>query len=122
MISSNDFQKAVELIDKSKNVLLVTHTRPDGDACGCVAAMSDTLAALGKDVKSLLPSPVPEWYEFLFIEPPKILDSDITVKQLKEWAGAEPEDDWGTVGRKMESKIKTALRGWLSDEEPAEQE
>jgi len=28
-----DFQKAVELIDKSSNVLITTHARPDGDAC-----------------------------------------------------------------------------------------
>jgi len=31
MISNNDYQKAVDLINKSSNVLIATHTRPDGD-------------------------------------------------------------------------------------------
>jgi len=32
MISNNDYQKAVELINKSSNILITTHTKPDGDA------------------------------------------------------------------------------------------
>jgi len=32
MISNNDFQKAIDLINKSSNILITTHTRPDGDA------------------------------------------------------------------------------------------
>ncbi len=84
MISSNDFQKVVELIDKSKNVLLTTHTRPDGDACGSVAALSDVLTALGKKVKPILLSPLPEWYEFLFAEKLPILGEDVSFEQLKQ--------------------------------------
>jgi phosphoesterase RecJ-like protein len=61
-----DFQKAVELIGKSNKVLITTHTRPDGDACGCIAAISETLTALGKNVQILLLSELPQWYEFLF--------------------------------------------------------
>jgi len=83
MINSN-FQKAVELINKSSNVLLTTHTRPDGDACGCIAAMSDALAALGKNVKPLLLSPIPEWYEYLFAEKVPVLGEDIDLGQLTE--------------------------------------
>ena len=36
---------------------------------------------------------------------------------MGEWAGAEPEDDWDTIGEKMESKIKATLRGWLDEDE-----
>ncbi len=79
-----DFQKAVELINKSSDVLLTTHTRPDGDACGSVAAMYDVLVALGKKVKLLLLSDLPGWYEFLFTEKPAILDKDVTIEQLTE--------------------------------------
>ena len=61
-----DFQKAVELINGSGNILITTHTRPDGDACGSVAAMTETLAAMGKNARPILLSPLPEWYEFLF--------------------------------------------------------
>jgi nanoRNase/pAp phosphatase (c-di-AMP/oligoRNAs hydrolase) len=32
MATNDDFQKAIELINKSNNVLITTHTRPDGDA------------------------------------------------------------------------------------------
>ena len=84
MVSSNDFQKAVELIDKSSDILLTTHVRPDGDACGSVAAMADVLAALGKKVKLILLSELPEWYEFLFAEKPVILGEDVTLEQLKQ--------------------------------------
>jgi phosphoesterase RecJ-like protein len=85
MISKMDFQKVVELIGKSNNVLLTTHTRPDGDACGCIAAICETLITLGKNVKILLLSELPVWYEFLFEQKPEIsskktkVDSDLIV-------------------------------------------
>jgi len=84
MVDRNDFQKAVELINKSNNILLTTHTRPDGDACGSLVAMYDTLTSLGKKVNLILLSPVPEWYEFLFTEKVPILGEDVTVEQLKQ--------------------------------------
>jgi phosphoesterase RecJ-like protein len=91
MISKGDFQKAVELINKSSNILLTTHIKPDGDACGSVAAMYDTLTALGKKAKLILPSEVPEWYEFLFTEKVPIIDEDVTLEQLKQGQFAEPD-------------------------------
>jgi len=32
MATNDEFQKAIELINKSSNILITTHTRPDGDA------------------------------------------------------------------------------------------
>jgi len=84
MANKDDFQKAIELINKSSNVLITTHTRPDGDACGCIAVMCDVLGALGKKVKALLLSPIPEWYEFLFAEKVPVLGEDIEFGQLTE--------------------------------------
>ena len=84
MVSSDDFQKAIELINKSSNVLLTTHTRPDGDACGCIVAISDVLTALGKKAKALMLSPTPEWYEFLFAEKVPVLGEDIKLDHLIE--------------------------------------
>ncbi|MBA7654869.1 Bifunctional oligoribonuclease and PAP phosphatase NrnA [subsurface metagenome] len=86
-----DFQKAVELIDKSGDILLTTHIRPDGDACGSVAAMVDVLATLGKKVKTLFLSPLPEWYGFLFAEKTPVLGEDVTLEQLKQGQFAEPD-------------------------------
>jgi phosphoesterase RecJ-like protein len=77
-----DFQKAIELISKPKNILLTTHIKPDGDACGCLAAMQNTLTALGKKVKLLLLSPIPEWYKFLFSEKVPVIGEDINLKDL----------------------------------------
>ena len=83
MVNKKDFQKAVELIAKSNNILLTTHTRPDGDACGSMTAMADALTAIGKKVKMLMLSQVPEWYEFLFSEKVPVLDEDVSIEQLE---------------------------------------
>jgi phosphoesterase RecJ-like protein len=80
--NNRDFQKAVELINRSKDILITSHTKPDGDACGCVAAMCESLEALGKNVKLLMLSPVPQWYEFLFTEKPAVLDEDVQLDEL----------------------------------------
>jgi phosphoesterase RecJ-like protein len=82
----SDLQEAIELIDKSGGVLLTTHTKPDGDACGCVAVLCDALAALGKKAQPLMLSDVPAWYEFVFADKVPVLGRDVTVEQL---AGGE---------------------------------
>ena len=84
MIDNVKFQKAIELIDRSNKILLTTHIRPDGDACGCLAAMDDALAALGKKVKLLLLSPIPEWHKFLFSEKVPVLGEDFDIQQLMQ--------------------------------------
>lgn len=91
MINSNDFQKAIELINSSNNILITTHTRPDGDACGCMAALTKTLTTLGKNVKQLTLSSIPQWYKFLFAEKVHQLGEDITIEQLKEGKLIEPD-------------------------------
>lgn len=82
MARNDDFQKAIELIDKTAGILIVTHTRPDGDACGCMAAMCEALRALGKQVWLLMLSPVPQWYAFLFAEKVPVLGEDLQLKEL----------------------------------------
>jgi phosphoesterase RecJ-like protein len=84
MVDSNDFQQAVELINKSSSILITTHARPDGDACGCLVAMRDALVALGKKIKLLMLSEVPEWYEFLFDEKVPVLGEDIQLEELMQ--------------------------------------
>jgi phosphoesterase RecJ-like protein len=85
MTNDVDFQKAVELVGKSDKVLITTHTRPDGDACGCIAAIFETLTSLGKNVKILLLSELPTCYEFLFEQKPEFfskktkIDSDLII-------------------------------------------
>ncbi len=86
-----DFQKAIELIEKSTNILITTHVRPDGDACGSVAAMYETMTALGKKAKVLLLSELPDWYQFLFSEKPAILGDSLTLEQLKAGQFIKPD-------------------------------
>lgn len=82
MIDDKSFNKAIQLIKESRSVLIITHTRPDGDACGCLAAMRDVLTGLGKRVKMLVPSVVPQWYVFLFDEKVSVLGKDVAVEEL----------------------------------------
>jgi phosphoesterase RecJ-like protein len=82
MVNTSDFQKAVELINKANRVLITTHTRPDGDGCGCIAAISQTLTALSKNVKVLLLSELPAWYEFLFEQKPEIFSKKTKITSV----------------------------------------
>jgi len=82
MESNDNFKKAIDIISKSKCILITTHTKPDGDACGCVTAMCDALGALGKNVTPLLLSAAPQWYEFLFAEKAAVLGEDVQLDEL----------------------------------------
>jgi phosphoesterase RecJ-like protein len=99
MISAEQFKKAIGLINNAKNILITTHTRPDGDACGCMATISEVLTALGKNVKVLLLSELPAWYEFLFEQKPEIfnkktkIDSDLIIVVDTDTYNQLPEFD-----------------------------
>ena len=82
MVNEKSLKKAIALIRKSASILVVTHTKPDGDACGCVAAMCEALRALGKNAKPLMLSPVPQWYAFLFNERVSVLGEDVRLEEL----------------------------------------
>jgi phosphoesterase RecJ-like protein len=82
MIKEEDLKRAVELINISGSILLTTHTKPDGDACGCIVAVSNVLQSLGKKSRALMLSPAPDWYDFLFSQKPPVLGDDINTNQL----------------------------------------
>ena len=83
MLTHEDFTKAVDMMNKSKRILITTHTKPDGDALGCIVAMSEVLRSLGKEVKTLILSPAPQWYRFILDEKIPVLGKDIQLKELK---------------------------------------
>ncbi len=83
------YQRAMALIEKSHTILVTTHTRPDGDACGCVAAISDVLRDTGRKVLPLLLSPLPQWYAFVFTEKVPVLGKDIQAEDLTRGAFAD---------------------------------
>jgi len=82
MISETQYQRALALIENAKDVLITTHIKPDGDACGCVAALSAILRRRGKTARPLLLSAMPQWYAFLFDEPLPVLGEDTQVEDL----------------------------------------
>ena len=79
-----DFKKAIDLIDSSNNILVATHTRPDGDACGSVVAITEALKGLGKNITPMLLDELPKWYEFLFDEKPIVFGQDTDIDQLQK--------------------------------------
>lgn len=82
MTGNNDFKEAVELIGKSDSILITTHIKPDGDACGCVAVLCDALRGMGKTVQPLFLSALPQWYGFLLSEKVPVLGEDISLDEL----------------------------------------
>jgi bifunctional oligoribonuclease and PAP phosphatase NrnA len=81
-VNGEAYQQAVSLIEKAKSILVTTHTKPDGDACGCLAAVTAVLRGQGKTVRPLLLSSMPDWYTFLFEERIPILGTDVPVADL----------------------------------------
>jgi phosphoesterase RecJ-like protein len=89
MVTNDDFKKAVDLINKSSNVLLTAHTKPDGDACGCIVAISNVLESMGKKNRAIMLSQMPDWYDFLFAEKVPVLGEDIDINQLTDGSFGE---------------------------------
>lgn len=84
MPDNKTFQDAVDLINNATSVLLTTHIRPDGDACGCVRALMEIVQQLGKKAQPLFMSPLAAWYESLFDEKPSILGNNVQPEKLSE--------------------------------------
>ncbi len=89
METNDDFQKAVDLINNSGSILLTAHTKPDGDACGCIVALSNVLEGIGKKSRTLMLSQMPDWYDFLFAQKPPVLGEDIDLSQLTDGSFGE---------------------------------
>src|SRR4030042_273628 len=83
MAAADNFKKAIDLINKSKSWLVTSHTRPDGDAVGCMKALCEIARQFGKEAKPLLLSPPAQWYKFIFAEPVPVLGNDVKLDQLK---------------------------------------
>jgi len=112
MPDNETFQQAVDLIDNANSVLLTTHIRPDGDACGCVRALMEVMQQQGKQARSLFMSPLAAWYETLFEEKPAVLGNDVLPDQLSQ---AYADVDLIII---VDTDSKVQLPGfadWLSD-------
>lgn len=61
----NDFQKAKDLIERSKSVILTTHEKTDGDDLGSVLALALYLEKMGKVVKIVVTGGTPNSLRYL---------------------------------------------------------
>lgn len=83
-----DFEAAIKTIENARRCLVLTHVRPDGDACGCTRAMLEQFEAMGKTAEGLFLSPPASWYRAMFRQPPPVLGNDLQAGQLEERYGA----------------------------------
>lgn len=85
-----NFDQAVKLIKSARNILLTTHTRPDGDAVGSLAALKILIEqAAQRTVRScatelLFLGRVPDNYKFLLSDIPYLqLGEQVTQEQIE---------------------------------------
>ena len=65
IISEQEQQQLTKAIEVSKNVVVVAHVAPDGDAVGSSLALSGVLRKLGKNVNVVMPDALPKSIMFL---------------------------------------------------------
>jgi len=81
-------QEIVKVIQSVGNVVLFTHTHPDGDALGSLFGFAEILDSLGKNVFCFLEEPVSHLYDFL----PQSDRVSIVFDEYLAFVGAAGED------------------------------
>ena len=76
-----------KMLEDSRRVAVVTHTRPDGDAVGSSSAMSGWLEGRGKEVRLIIPNAMPGFLEFVTAEccPGRVMQFDIEPDAALRW-------------------------------------
>ncbi len=64
-MENTDFPKVKELLASQQNILLTTHTNPDGDAIGSSLALYRYLTMKGHSVAVMVPDPFPSFLAWL---------------------------------------------------------
>lgn len=83
-----NFTQAISLIESAGRILITCHVRPDGDGVGSIVALKNIIEKAARqnqrdcEVQLLLLSTASQVYQFLFAEPPQILEQDITQQQI----------------------------------------
>lgn len=70
------FEGPIKLIEKSKNILLLSHKEPDGDALGSLLALSSALSKLDRRVRPISSGKIAT--NFLFMPGLEMLDREIS--------------------------------------------
>jgi len=64
-LENTDFKRIQEVLDHSGNIIITTHTNPDGDAIGASLAMFLYLKKRGLNASVIIPDPFPEFLAWL---------------------------------------------------------
>ena len=83
MSITDDFKKAIDLMNSKKNWLITSHTRPDGDAVGCIKALCEVAKQFSRAAQPILLSPPAKWYKNIFSPPVPVLGNDIKIENLQ---------------------------------------
>jgi phosphoesterase RecJ-like protein len=67
---NSEFAEILDRLRAAKQLLCITHSRPDGDTLGSAAAVVKSARLAGKGGRVLVPDRVPARYDFLFDAPP----------------------------------------------------
>ncbi len=76
-----------KMLEDSRRVTVVTHTRPDGDAIGSSSAMTGWLEGRGKDVRLIIPNAMPGFLTFVTDEccPGRVMRFDTEPDAVLRW-------------------------------------
>ena len=76
-----------KMLEDSRRVAVVTHTRPDGDAIGSSSAMVHRLASHGRDARLVIPNAMPDFLGFVTTEccPGLVLRYDLQPEESLGW-------------------------------------
>ena len=64
-INPQDATKIKKYFDECKNVVVFTHTSPDGDAIGSSLALKEYLQRKGKNVSVIVPNVFPDFLKWM---------------------------------------------------------
>ena len=76
-----------KMLEDSRRVTVVTHTRPDGDAVGSSSAMVRWLEGKGRDVRLIIPNAMPGFLAFVTEEccPGHVVRFDLEPEKALDW-------------------------------------
>jgi len=74
------YRKAYEIIRSAKNILLITHTSPDGDALGSMLGMGLALSKKGKKIHHVCLDNIPQ--PFLFLPNSNRITNNFTIDDI----------------------------------------
>lgn len=89
IIAQEKINKVEHLIDKYDNIVIVTHTSPDGDAIGSSLGLYHVLLALEKEVKVVVNNRIPTYLKWLLGYKEVIIYQDYPEYAAESIAAAE---------------------------------